>query len=230
MNQVYSLSISSRDDLIQFTKDYLNPSNCPDIEDNTTYATSVNTNGGFYVGRFEAGVITKRTSGNASSTATDIQTSSGLPLSQKNKDSYTYITRSQASGLADNMYSGKSHLLTGATWDRTLGWLVNTSNKTLKQILVDSKEWGNYSDDIFSNTTGIAKTGEFNQTIANNIYYLAGNVWEWTSTTSSINGYPCVIRGGNYYESYSNYPAGLRGDRSVSDFYDDIGFRVALFL
>ena len=194
----------------------------------TNYASSVNTYGGFYIGRFEAGVTTKRTSGNSNTSVADIITASGLPLSQKNKDSYTYVTRSQASGLADNMYSGISHLLTGAAWDRTLGWIIN--NKTLAQVVADSKDWGNYQNDTFSNTTGIAKTGEFNQTKALNIYDLAGNVFEWTSETSPYSSSPCVLRGGycNYTGSYS--PADYRYDNNETNYNDNYGFRVALFL
>ena len=196
----------------------------------TNYASSVNTYGGFYIGRFEAGVATKRTSGNSNTSVADIITASGLPLSQKNKDSYTYVTRSQASGLADNMYSGKSHLLTGAAWDRTLGWIINKNNKTIAQVVGDSKDWGNYNDDTFSNTTGIAKTGEFNQTKALNIYDLAGNVFEWTSEISPNSSSPCVGRGGGYNDTGSNFPA---FDRYIftETFYNDLsGFRVALFL
>ncbi len=184
------------------------------------YANSVNTYGGFYVGRFEAGVATKRTTGNASTTVNDIISASGKPLSQKNKDSYTCITRSQASGLADAMYTGKSHLLTGAAWDRTLGWLLNTSNKTLKQINAYSTEWGNYSDDSFSSTTGIAKTGEFTQTKANNIYDLAGNAYEWTSEISPYSSSPCVYRGGSCLSTGSSSPASYRNNYNESNYYD----------
>ena len=196
----------------------------------TNYASSVNTYGGFYIGRFEAGVATKRTSGNSSSIASDIETASGKPISQKNKDSYTYVTRSQASGLADNMYTGKSHLLTGAAWDRTLGWIINKNNKTLAQVVGDSKDWGNYYDDTFSNTTGIAKTGEFNQTKALNIYDLAGNVWEWTSEISPDSSGPCVFRGGDFSITGHDFPANCREYDLETGYGANHGFRVALFL
>jgi len=184
----------SVDDWIAEDNEYIG--GCAETEN---YTNSVNTYGGFYVGRFEAGVTTKRTTGNTSTTVADLITASGLPLSQKEKDSYTYVTRSQAKGLADKMYEGKSHLLTGAAWDRTIDWLVNTNNKTLGQIAGDSTTWGNYYNDNFSGTTGIAKTGVFSQTNANNIYDLAGNAWEWTSEKSPRSVRPCVTRGGGYF-------------------------------
>lgn len=195
----------------------------------TNYASSVNTYGGFYIGRFEAGVTTKRTSGNSNTSVADIITASGLPLSQKNKDSYTYVTRSQASGLADNMYSGISHLLTGAAWDRTLGWIIDRNNKTLAQVVGDSKDWGNYDNDTFSNTTEIAKTGQFSQTKALNIYDLAGNASEWTSEISPYFGEPCVCRGG-YFNDEGSYTSNHREYYNETIHSYSSGFRVALFL
>ena len=228
------------------------------------YASSVNTYGGFYIGRFEAGIATKITSGNSSGTvsyietaiekplsqknnsntyvtkfeagltikritAVDIIAENGNPLSQKNKDLYTNVNKSQASELADNMYLGISHLLIGAAWDRTLGWIIDKNNKTLAQVVGDSKDWGNYDNDTFSNTTEIAKTGQFSQTKALNIYDLAGNASEWTSEISPYFGEPCVCRGG-YFNDEGSYTSNHR------EYYNEIihsyssGFRVALFL
>ena len=179
------------------------------------YSTSVNTYGGFYVGRYEGG--------------NDNETL----VSKANVDPYINVTRSQASELAEKMYetAGISHLLTGAAWDRTLGWLVNTNNKTLKQINAYSIEWGNYSDDGFSETTELAKTGEFSQTKANNIYDLAGNAYEWTSENSPESDSPCVYRGGCYSYSSAYEPASFRGINGENVYYPiKYGFRVALFL
>ena len=213
LDMAHNRDYDSVDDLIAEDNEYIG--GYTETED---YANSVNTYGGFYVGRFEAGLTTKRTTGNSSTTVDAIITASGLPLSQKEKDSYTYITRSQAKGLADKMYEGKSHLLTGAAWDRTIDWLVNTNNKTLGQIAGDSKSWGNYYNDSFSGTTGIAKTGVFTQTNANNIYDLAGNVWEWTSETSPSSDDPCVDRGGSYSIYGYDFPASDRGYTFESDY------------
>ena len=141
------------------------------------YTTSVNTNGGFYVGRYEAG------------------NDSGTLVSKANVAVYNNVTRDQAKTLADGMYSGVSHLLTDSAWDRTLGILINTSNKTLSQVAGDSKDWGNYSDSSISGTGSLANTAAFGtETRANNIYDLAGNVDEWTSTTSPHSEVPCVFR------------------------------------
>ena len=140
------------------------------------------------------------------------------------------VTRSQASDLADGMYTGKSHLLTGAAWDRTLGWLINKNNKTIVQVAGDSREWVNYSDDEFSNTTGRVNTGIFSQTNAMGIYDLAGNVCEWTSEIGPNSSYPFVLRGGSYNHTGSLQPTFIRAVSEESYTHVSYGFRVALFL
>ena len=155
------------------------------------------------------------------------------PLSKANVFVYNYVTRNQASKIAKKMYSGKSYLLTNAAWDRTLGWIKNSNDKslTLQDIIVDSKSWGNYSDSAFEGHGSLAKTGAFgDSTKVNKVYDLAGNVYEWTSSKSPSSSYPCVLRGGLYITTGSNVPASFR-DNFGETYYDaSNGFRVALFL
>lgn len=198
------------------------------------YTTSVNTNGGFYVGRYEAGLQNNSWTSGATypSSSTymlveDIIQEYGLPLSQKNKNPWNNVTWNQAKGLAEKMYEGKSCLLTGAAWDRVLDWLIDSNNKTLYQIHMDSRDWGNYKDDTFSNTTGIARTGEFSETNTLNIYDIAGNVAEFTSQNTTIPEAQYVPRGGNY---------GILSSTAGTLYFTGegytphAGFRVALFL
>ena len=193
------------------------------------HKSSVNTNGGFYIGRYEAGIAEERKSGNSS---TDGDTMIA-PLSKANVFVYNYVTRNQASKIAKKMYSGKSYLLTNAAWDRTLGWIKNSNDKslTLQDIIVDSKSWGYYSDSAFEGHGRLAKTGAFgDNTKVNKVYDLAGNVYEWTSSKSPSSSYPCVLRGGLYITTGSNVPASFR-DNFGETYYDaSNGFRVALFL
>ena len=126
------------------------------------------------------------------------------------------------------MYAEKSDLLTGAAWDRTMDWIINQNDRglTIKDIVVDSKSWGNYTDSSFNVTgTGIlAKTGAFGgYTKVNNIYDLAGNVYEWSSETNTADSSrPCVFRGGYYNYSGSDDPASVRDSISTTRSYDNI--------
>ena len=89
-------------------------------------------------------------------------------------------------------------------------WLIETKNKTKKQIADDSTSWGNYPGATFEyvNSSGniVIKnegetpripTGSTEYTKANNIYDLAGNVHEVT-----MGGDNCyrITKGGHYQE------------------------------
>ena len=186
------------------------------------YADKVNSNGGFYIGRYEAG----------DSSATENRTSAteGTLVTQKDKYVYNYISQTDALSKAKEYNTNlSSSLLTGAAWDRTLGWLYETEEKTGAEILADSKSWGNYYDDTFSNTTGLIKTGEYEQTKAKNIYDLAGNVSEWT--TESCNTAYRFGRGGCSNDNdEARYPASYGYDYDPSSANSRLGFRVALFM
>ena len=149
------------------------------------YEESVNENGGFYIGRYEASYEDGKV---ASKPSTSTRTSSDTSL--KNGMLWNYISQTDALTNAKSMYTSEeftSSLLTGSAWDRTLGWLNETGAKTSLEIIADSSNWGNYADDTFSNTEELINTGEYSQTEANHIFDLAGNLWEWT-TEASITG------------------------------------------
>ena len=126
------------------------------------YSESVNNHGGFYIGRYEAGAETARTSGNINDTVSTIITANGTPVSKANQTGYNYITRDQAKGLVESMYNSEEFtctLLTGAAWHRTLGFLTETgtNSKTVSQMTYDSTTWGNYNNAEFPITNTSAK-------------------------------------------------------------------------
>ena len=59
-----------------------------------------------------------------------------------------------------------------------------------------------------------------------NIYDLAGNVDEWTLEYAPT-GYPCVMRGGNYFGAGTL--ASKRTDANMTGSYNSTGFRSSLF-
>ena len=169
-----------------FMKDYSEPE-----ADYADTVTSVNANGGFYIGRYEASYENGKV---ASKVSTSTRTANSTDLT--NGMLWNYISQTEALSNAKSMYTSSeftSSLLTGAAWDRTLGWLYETGAVTAEEIVADSKSWGNYSDDSFSNTTDLINTGSMTQTEANNIYDLAGNLEEWT--TEAFNTVNRVYRG-----------------------------------
>ena len=202
---------------------------CKQTTDNDTNQESVNTYGGFYIARYEAG------DGDANRTPRSSSSSnSNKVVSKKGAIVYNYISQTDSITRAESMYSGKSKLISGAGWDRTLNWLIETKAKTENEVFVNSSSWGNYND-----STGNAKTnsgsGNMNYTTgrneawkANNVYDLAGNVWDWTTEAISSDGR--VYRGGSCNGNGSSCPASNRIGGDSGDSGGVIGFRPALYL
>lgn len=76
--------------------------------------------------------------------------------------------------------------MTGMIWDcqysRILQWLVESGKKEYKDYS-NSTTWGNYNDSVGEASTGSGiyqPTGSNEAWKVNNIYDLAGNVYEWT--------------------------------------------------
>ena len=133
------------------------------------YEEQVNANGGFYIGRYEA---------------SDAGGEVGCKPTTDTSELWNSVSQTDAITNVKSTFQGNNYtssLLTGSAWDRTLGWLYETGEKSIVDIIGDSKDWGNYSDDTFSKTIGLIDTGSKSETRAKNIYDLAGNLMEWTS-------------------------------------------------
>ena len=187
---------------------------------------SVNDNGGFYIARYEASYQAGKV---ASKASTSTRTSWLTTLT--NGMLWNNISQTEALAKANEMYTSgdfTSSLPTGAAWDRTLSWLEETKQVSILELVGDSKTWGNYLDDEFSNTEELINTGNFSKTEKNHIFDLAGNLWEWTTESNSGGGR--INRGGNYRSSGSYHPASNRYGYSPDSINEDLGFRVALYL
>ena len=178
---------------------------------------SVEKYGGFYIGRYETGDLSKDkvviVKGNS-----DIGSQTWYEMYKKCKE---------LKGSNNKVETG---MIWGSQWDRTLMWLVESKDKTKEQIC-DSRDWGNYS-----NSTGEAKEGSGSKRPAgyseswkaNNIYDLAGNVLEWTAETYSISGR--VERGGDYRSYGYSYPASSRTYGYPPNSGSALGTRSALYI
>ena len=226
---------------------------------------SVYENGGFYVGRYEAGIAENRTS--KSVTNSDGKyTIEGMPtpLSKANAYPYNYVTRTQAKVLAekikytnvDTSYTGS--LMFGVQWDLVLAFMSkDTAKVTSTSILTsNSTTIGNYYDNLWTITNANAQystnygstftacpnpyekksassilltTGADSGFSVQNIYDIAGNVWEWTLEKTSYDSRPCAERGGSCYGGGSDYPAAYRSSDDTTYADDSISFRVTLW-
>ena len=169
--------------------------------------------GGFYIGRYEAGSETERTS------------SSGVTTLGIKQDMYPYIYVKWGDSMSSigttgavylsnslyntNEYGATSMLCTGACWDSMLDFI-----KDSKHSVTDSTKWGNYSNSEtfeitrgayavynnntlgsfnnvgskyskMKNTSILLTTGATERNCSKNIYDVAGNCYEWTTESNS---------------------------------------------
>ena len=121
---------------------------------------SVYENGGFYVGRYEAGIGTNRTSKSATN-SDGKYTIEGMPAPVTKADAYpyTYVTRTQAQNLVSNVNSGTktSSLMFGVQWDLVLAFMHNKGNIADSTLISNSTTIGNYSDSTFQ----LSQTGKY---------------------------------------------------------------------
>ena len=121
---------------------------------------SVYKNGGFWIGRYEAGIegTTETDLSNARTTHTDITDGSPKAISQKDAIPYNYVYCSEAQKLASKMTpdSNKtSSLLFGIQWDLVCKFIeekeVKKQGDSQKATIIasinsNSETWGNYND------------------------------------------------------------------------------------
>ena len=208
---------------------------------------SVYENGGFYIGKYEVGTETLRTTKDAPLTT---------PVIKEGAYPYNYVTNKQAQEKSKELATGgrTSSLMFGIQWDLVLKHIENKQGKTQEELKNDSTTWGNYSNAIFEITKGkystdygktftevngtytrpsssnvLLTTGTTQRNSVLNIYDLAGNAYEWTLEKSTFTSHPSGDRGGHYFSNGSSLPASYRNNGTTSDSNYDISFRPALW-
>ena len=118
---------------------------------------SIYENGGFYVGRYEAGIDTTTGTNRTSEGPTNSDgkyTIEGMPTPVTKADAYpyTYVTRTQAQNLASNVNSGTktSSLMFGVQWDLVLAFMHNKGNIADSTLTSNSTTIGNYKDNLWT--------------------------------------------------------------------------------
>ena len=267
--------------LQQYTAIYRNGTSYSDIyaadtanvgwfEDETEYNNlknsmlkSVYENGGFYVGRYEAGIDTIKGENRTSDTEKNSDgkyTIEGMPTPVTKADAYpyTWVTRTQAQNLASNVNSGTktSSLMFGVQWDLVLAFMHNKGNIADSTLTSNSTTIGNYKNNLWTIKNANAKystdygrtftacpnpfkkdadskilltTGADSSFSVQNIYDIAGNVYEWTLEKTDRGSLPCAQRGGDFYDTGSGSPAAKRNNFYTFSTDYSIGFRVTLW-
>ena len=143
---------------------------------------SVYENGGFYIGRYEAGIGTNRTSNTDKNSDGKYITPNTVPVSKADAYPYTHVTRTQAQNLASKVKSGTktSSLMFGVQWDLVLAFMSkDTAKITSTDVLTkNSTTIGNYSDSTFQ----LSQTGQY--AVSSN--YSVSSTWN-PSTTATTN-------------------------------------------
>ena len=222
---------------------------------------SVYENGGFYVGRYEAGIAENRTS-DGPTNSDGKYTIEGMPTPVTKADAYpyTWVTRTQAQNLASNVNSGTktSSLMFGVQWDLVLAFMSKDTAKITDTSILTSESTtiGNYKDNLWtiknanaqylssgkfvqcpnpfkkesnSDSDILLTTGADSSFSVQNIYDIAGNVFEWTLEKTSDDSYPCARRGGVFFCIGSYGPAADRFYYVTTGAIDSVGFRLSLW-
>ena len=209
---------------------------------------SVYQNGGFYIGKYETGTETARTSGSSSTVPGE------TPVIKQNAYPYNYVTCSQAQTLASNMEHGDrtTSLMFGVQWDLTLKYL-ETKGTSQADLKTNSTSWGNYYNNAWnitnanlkyapngsgwtnateksktSNESLLLSTGADDSFSKMGIYDLAGNVFEWTLEYTSKTNNPCANRGGDGITG-TNDPTSYRLFNVTTIAVINYGFRCVLY-
>ena len=220
---------------------------------------SVYTYGGFWIGRYEAGIEGSIEDVSKARIAhTDIKIGkSPKAISQKDALPYNYVYCSEAESLAREMKPNSNYisgLMFGIQWDLVCKFLEVKSGFKISDINSNSSNWGNYNNTekaITSvkakqstdngmnwksitgvkpaNSSTILSSGASEETNKMNIYDLAGNEWEWTLEKTLDSNYPCANRGGSYNLEGAGYPVANRSNIGIDSSSQNLSFRATFY-
>lgn len=202
--------------------------------------------GGFYVGRYEAGVGDVKLSSNVDFSAQHTESgwqngafslgsntlTSGKISEKAGEIPYYHADFKTAQTLSQKMYqtdSVRSGLVTGTMWDFIMKFIISSNNNN-DSIVKSNSSWGNYNNNTGVKYTagqgryagvnsygtmtsafvtsdasyhyGIRTTASSEGVKKNNLYDIAGNLWEWSEESATI-------RGGCFYRTYADRPSML---------------------
>lgn len=193
-------------------------------KDIQAFIASAKKYGGYYIGRYEAGIINYDESSLPTTRDSDMPTDNSIKswslydaqpgktlevVCKANMRVWNYISQPKASELARNMYSN-SHVLES---DLMNSFALDTAFAFI-QAVGDSTYAGGTSGKLYDKNTDLYNvvtnpTGTIGD-VQCNIYDLSGNLMEWTTETYTYKN-PCIYRG-------AGFNGGFAGDRSNHGF------------
>ena len=196
----YSGSSFTEDTTANHNSDYKNAI-AKDIEQ---FKTSVKNNHGYYIGRYEAGVVDYNSSVSTSNSDNKINwtgyTGDNIKLvCKKEQQVWNYVTQNKASELSRDMYGSEakvtSDLINSYAWDTAIVFVQKCGKESNSSTY--SRTWGHSSiTEGMPQATGtniLTETSKVDKQC--NIFDMAGNCLEWTTETySSSNGYRRTLR------------------------------------
>ena len=174
---------------------------------------SVKTYGGFYIGRYETGNLSQ----------------SKAVVQKNNTDigGQTWYTMYKVCKTIKANENVETSMIWGCQWDATLRWMQTSTNSEVANFPTNSEGKGNYHG-TQGDTAKVIPTGSNSAYAVNNIYDMAGNVFDWTLEAPSATDR--VFRGGNSGNTASSYPASDRGFNSPTYSDSRIGSRSTLYV
>ena len=186
---------------------------------------SVEKYGGFYIGRYETGNISRT----AVKEPKVVKGQSTMPFA-----TWYYIYASTR--LLNANSNVKTTMIWGSMWDRTLIWIAETNEESQGKNgksypeIVNSVSWGNYATSVGG--TGARQNSGYSEAWkANNIYDLAGNACDWTIEANGTDYR--MLRGGDYRsDTTTGFSAAHRYNYKPNDYYMNLAFgsRASLYI
>ena len=231
----YSSRYCTEDTTASHNSDYKNAI-AKDIEQ---FKTSVKNNHGYYIGRYEAGVVDYNSSVLTSNTNKETNWTGYIGdniklVCKKEQQVWNYVTQNKASELSRDMYGSEakvtSDLINSYAWDTAIVFIqecgTESNSSTYSSTVGESST--STSAPQTTGTNILKATSKVDKQC--NIFDMAGNCRDWTTETESEFYNPCVVRGGVYRGSSSVDCTSLRANNLTSDARSISSFRPLLYL
>ena len=199
------------------------------------FKTSANSNHGYYIGRYEAGVVDYNSSVSTSNSNKETNwtgyTGDNIKLvCKKEQQVWNYVTQNKASELSRDMYKSepkvKSDLINSYAWDTAIVFIQKCGTESNRSTYSLTVGQSSTSTRQTTGTNILKATSKVDKQC--NIFDMAGNCYEWTTETYRGSVLPCVWRGGSYLSSYSFTSS--RDNNTTSVAGSGLSFRPLLYL